>query len=146
MSDVLLATGAVLAWLSVLIDTARGSPPDGATRTFGRASNVVLGVLTRPFRRRWWRDVHVEVDLPSTRAALDDPDLTLRERALLLELLLEPCDRTRAHARRARAGAQPDARWSSSVPYCTHRYPAAVSNLCMRYGCPDDPSWAGDRR
>jgi hypothetical protein len=109
VSDVLLATGAVLAWLSVLIDTARGSPPDGATRTFGRASNAVLGVLTRPFRRRWWRDVHVEVDPPSTLA-------------------------------------QPDARWSSSVPFCTHRYPATVSNLCMRYGYPDDPSWAGDRR
>lgn len=163
--EALVLAGTALSLLSVVVDLARGSPSSGGIRTLGRTSNAVFGVLTRPFRRRWWRDVHVEVDLPPpTRAAPDDPRPTRTESALLRELrrsargagdanrrlLAElspaPTTRARARSRRERIGAQPDARWSSSVPYCTHRYPASVSNLCMRYGCPDDPSWIGDRR
>lgn len=117
IGHVLLLTGSALTALSVLLDVARGCPADGAVRSTGRVVLAVAGPLTRPLRRRRWRDV------PRVRVEVDEVGLTVA---------LAP--------RRVPPPPPPPPPTVGSCTTCGDRV------LCRRYGRPVRPSWAGDRR
>lgn len=129
----LIALGTTTTLGSVLYQTLTGFPPDCGVRRVGRVVLRVVGPLTRPLRAR----PRVVLTAPPTLVRVP---LTDRERAVLTALRAD-VERLRADAARVWGGGSAPPGHSGVAGACRHD-----DYLCRRFGCPDGPNWAGDRR